>query len=490
MTMPQWVLKYKEPKTEIRLIKGFYYKYAVEYKYNPSKKRTDKKTKDLLGRITEDKGFVPSHKYSLKERLSLIPRVDIKTFGFYHLFKSLLSDDIESLSNVFDKEIVETLLCVTMMRFGYQSPLKRIPYLHSHDYCSQDWMPKGLDDKRITAALRFVGENRNMLVEWMRSRVGGSEATSGNYVMMDSTHIPTLSENIHINAKGYNPHHHYDPQVRLMYIFSAQQKQPVYYRLINGNITDVKSMKNCVEEFGEQNVIFIADKGFYSKENTERMKENSLHYIIPLNRNNGLIDFKPLAEGNFKQKIKKYFTYQERIIWYYEYENEGHSIVTFLDERLRVEEEKDYLLRIQSHPENYSEEKYYKRMNSFGTLSILNYLPNKLTPQILYEVYKQRNEIEIMFDAYKNFLDADRTYMHDRYVLEGWLMANFIAMIAYYRLFVRIKETGLMSKYSPKDMIEMSKTIYMTKVNNNWRLSEITKKTTDLFKKINIDYLT
>ena len=95
-----------------------------------------------------------------------------------------------------------------------------------------------------------------------------------------------------------------------------------------------------------------------------------------------------------------------------------------------------------------------------------------------------------MFDAYKNFLDADRTYMHDRYVLEGWLMANFIAMIAYYKLFVRIKEAGLMSKYSPKDMIEMSKAIYMTKVNNNWRLSEITKKTTDLFKKINIDYLT
>ena len=147
-------------------------------------------------------------------------------------------------------------------------------------------------------------------------------------------------------------------------------------------------------------------------------------------------------------------------------------------------------MRIQSHPESYSEEKYYEKINSFGTLSLLNYLPNKLMPQVLYEVYKQRNEIEIMFDAYKNFLDADRTYMQDRYVLEGWLMANFIAMIAYYRLFVRIKKAGLMSKYSPKDMIEMSKTVYITKVNNNWRISEITKKATDLFKKINIDYLT
>ena len=95
-----------------------------------------------------------------------------------------------------------------------------------------------------------------------------------------------------------------------------------------------------------------------------------------------------------------------------------------------------------------------------------------------------------MFDAYKNFLEADKTYMHDRYVLEGWLMANFIAMIAYYRLFLRIKKAVLISKYSPKDIVEMSKSIYMAKVNNDWKLSEITKKTNDLFKKINIDYLT
>ena len=106
-------------------------------------------------------------------------------------------------------------------------------------------------------------------------------------------------------------------------------------------------------------------------------------------------------------------------------------------------------------------------MNSFGALSLLNYLPNKLTPPVLDEVYKQRNKIEIMFDVYKNFLEADRTYMHDRYIVKFWMMVKFTAIIACYRLFVRIKQADLMSKYSPKVMIEMSKSIYMTKVNNN-----------------------
>ena len=87
-------------------------------------------------------------------------------------------------------------------------------------------------------------------------------------------------------------------------------------------------------------------------------------------------------------------------------------------------------------------------------------------------------------------MDADKTFMQDRYVLEGWLMANFLAMIAYYKLFTRLKKQDLLKKYSPKDIIELSKAIYKVKVNNQWTISEITVKTKSLFKKIDIDYLT
>ena len=94
-----------------------------------------------------------------------------------------------------------------------------------------------------------------------------------------------------------------------------------------------------------------------------------------------------------------------------------------------------------------------------------------------------------MFDAYKNFLKADKTYMQDRYVLEGWLMANFIAMIAYYKLFILLKQANLLSKYSPMDIVEMSKSIFKLKINDKWTISEMSLKTTALFNKIKIDYL-
>ena len=94
-----------------------------------------------------------------------------------------------------------------------------------------------------------------------------------------------------------------------------------------------------------------------------------------------------------------------------------------------------------------------------------------------------------MFDGYKHFLKADVMYMQDRNVLEGWLAANFIAMIAYYRLFIRLKNAKLLNNHSPRDIIEMAKSIYKMKISGYWHISEITKKTNDLFKKIEIDNL-
>ena len=431
-----------------------------------------------------------SPKKTIKDKINHIPVVDIKTYGVYNLFTSLLAEDCASLLALFPEHISQTLLTVAMMRFAYQHPIKRMPYQHAHDYSSLHWAAAGIDDKDITATLKHVGENRTILIDWMKSRMGIRESAQDRFVMIDSTHIPTLSEKLDINAMGYNPQHSYDPQVRLMYIFSAQMKQPVYYRLINGNITDITSMKICIDELNAKDVVFIADKGFYSKKNVTDLRSNAVCFIIPLHRNNSLIDYSPLQKANFKKKIKNYFTYQKRVIWYYEYQKDGLLLTTYLDERLRVEEEADFLSRTQTHPDKYKEADFFKKIDHLGTLTLISHLPEKLSAQLLYETYKQRNEIEVMFDAYKNFLVADKTYMQNRYVMEGWLMANFIAMIAYYRLYKLLKKANKLSKYSPKDIVEMSKSIYQTKIRDTWLRSEITKKNKDIFKTINIDYLT
>ena len=116
-------------------------------------------------------------------------------------------------------------------------------------------------------------------------------------------------------------------------------------------------------------------------------------------------------------------------------------------------------------------------------------LPLKPTPEELYQTYKQRNEVEVMFDAYKHFLEADKTYMQDRHVFEGWLMANFIAMIAYYRLYAALKEAGKLSNTSPKDVVEFSKSVYKMRSGGMWITTETTAKVRTLLNSLKIDYL-
>ncbi|RLG32304.1 hypothetical protein DRN97_07665 [Methanosarcinales archaeon] len=62
----------------------------------------------------------------------------------------------------------------------------------------------------------------------------------------------------------------------------------------------------------------------------------------------------------------------------------------------------------------------------------------------IYNLLKSRMEIEIMFDAFKNVLNADRTYMRDDYQMEGWMFINFIALVFYYRLYRLLADNSLL----------------------------------------------
>jgi len=508
MYLPDWIQEYKEPRTEIRRIKNGFYKYQVAFAYNRDKKKTEKKTIRLLGKITEQEGFIPSSKNELRRKSEELPQVDIKTFGVFNLFSALMKEEITSLNDFFEEAFCEKILSFSMMRWAYQTPIKRASYYHSHDFCSEYWSTKSLSDKLISSNLCYFGENREKVVGWMKTLLKEVPEDEQNFVLMDSTHSLSVSENLAINAKGYNPNYDFEKQIRLMYLFSARMKQPVYYRLINGNITDVKSMSLCINEMNVRDkVIFIADKGFFSADNISMMEEEKLSYIIPLHRNNSLIDFSPLQVSNFKKEIP-YFIFQDRVVWYYSYEKGNYKLITFLDEMLRINEERDYLSRINTHPETNSKDGFDEKLHRFGTLTMVYSIKKptenktnkpkrkkknekeKSFEQTVYESYKQRNEVEVMFDSYKNYLDADVTYMQNRYVPEGWLFANFLAMIAYYKLYVRLRQAELLSNYSPKDIIELSKAIYQMKIRGSWHRSEITIKHQKLFAKIGIDYLT
>jgi len=157
----------------------------------------------------------------------------------------------------------------------------------------------------------------------------------------------------------------------------------------------------------------------------------------------------------------------------------------FFDEELASRESRDYLVRLHEEKEGHSLEEYRNLRLKFGTLLLVTNLADATAAQI-YEIYKTRMEIEGLFDTLKNTLGADTSYMQSDESFKAWAFLNHIALLLYYRLLNILRSADLLQKYSPKDIIERLAQISKVQINGKWKTAEITSKTEELLKRLQI----
>jgi uncharacterized protein YueI len=473
---PNWATKFRQPGTELRLINGKYYLYEVSSKYDPVLKRAKKITGRLLGKITEQDGFIISSKDKLRQRAEqpiIVDTLTTKEYGTQQLVTKFAEKQIAALEKVFGKD-AKPLFLFAFFRLTEQSPIKNVPFYFMHSFLSEIWNKTVVSDKSISQLIRRVGANREKIMEYQKLFV-----REGEKVLLDMTHVFTKSQQIEAAQSGYNNSMSFEPQVNLMYLFSAQQHEPVYYRLLPGNIRDVKAFTLTMQECGLKDVTLIADKGFYSKKNITTLDEAKLNYIIPLQRGSKLIHYPTTAD---KKSWDGYFKFNEKIIWY----KTNNKVTLYLNQELKTIEEKDYLKRVEDMKENYTMESFYEKQSHFGTLALIN--NNKVkSAEDIYVEYKARTNVETMFDAMKNIIDADRTYMQNDDAMEGWMFVNHIALQCYYLIYQQLIAHKLIKKYSVTDFLKFTHRIKKVKINGNWHLAEITKPVQSLLKKLNLD---
>jgi len=475
---PDWATQARQPGTELRLINNTYYLYAVSSKYDPVLKRARKITGKLLGKITEQDGFIMSSKDKLRQKSEqpiIVDKLTTKEYGTQQLVMQLADKQLAALEKVFGED-AKPLFLFAFFRLTEQSPIKNVPFYFMHSFLSEAWKQTRVTDKSISDLLRRIGANREKTMEYQKHFV-----REGEKVLLDMTHVITHSRQIEAAQSGYNNSMSFDTQVNLMYLFSAQQHEPVYYRLLPGNIRDVKAFTLTMQECGLKNVTLIADKGFYSKKNIDTLDAAHLNYIIPLQRGSKLISYPASGAAN-KKRWNGYFTFNEKIIWY----KTKNKVTLYLYQELKIAEEKDYLKRIEAEKENYTMEGFYEKQPHFGTLALINN-NNKKSAEDIYIEYKARTNVETMFDAMKNILDADRTYMQNDAAMEGWMFVNHIALQCYYLIYQQLVAHKLIKKYSVMDFLKFTHRIKKVKINGNWQLAEITKPVQTLLEKLKLD---
>jgi hypothetical protein len=479
---PEWALACKRKGTELRLINGRYYLYEVTSKWNPQKKRSVKITGKFLGKITEADGFVESEKGRLRRQQMQIDRVQVKEYGISAAMDTLFSDTIAALKEFFP-DCWQRVVALAYGRLVHQSPLKNMSFHYSHSYLSEQYSDVDLAARSLSIFLRELGQDRHRIVDFCRSF-----KISDDCIIFDGTDMFSASRKMELPKLSKSKFGTYDDMINLMCIFSVKQQTPVYYRLLPGNIKDVSAFKLSLRESGIKDAIIIIDKGFASMSNIEALQKEELKYIIPLDRNSSLIDYQKAKSGD-KRLFDGHFQYEDRYIWHYTVAvDEKKSITVFLDDELRIREEKDFLNRVEGKTAKYSMDKFHEKRHTFGTIAMIH---NTGKPaREVYVNYKTRGQVETMIDTLKNVVDADRTYMQNQTALEGWMFINMIALKWYYSILNLLKKHELNKKYSPADLLLFLSEIKMVKINNIWHRAEVIQKTVDMMKKMEIELIT
>ncbi|MCQ4765527.1 transposase, partial [Cloacibacillus evryensis] len=152
-------------------------------------------------------------------------------------------------------------------------------------------------------------------------------------------------------------------------------------------------------------MVVIADKGFGSDYNFKMMDSCGLKYIVPLRRNSRYFNKDRIGTRDYKGT----FLFNDRPVWFFEEiikdadGNAAGKVVTYLDKDLELREQRDYMSRIASHVDGYTEEGLFERAGKMGVLLIRTNI--EADGRNVYEFYKKRAAIEESFDVLKNTLE-------------------------------------------------------------------------------------
>ncbi len=485
---PDWVLMHRQKGMEIHVRGDNYYLSKASSIWDKKLKRARKITGEYLGRITPE-GLIPPKYKQIEE---MYAQVSVKEFGATHFLKSISGDIIGRLKENYPYEWKE-LFVLAVFRLIDRSPLMRIGLCYETSYLSETLPDSRTSQGFLGSFIRDIGVKRETMKNFMQSFIAG-----GDCAAIDITSIFSYSENVVSAAMGHNHDKLYVPQINLLLIYSLDKLQPIYFRQVPGSIRDVSTIISTVNESLIQNIILIGDKGFHSDDNVKELKENHIGYVLSLRRDSRFISYDNITREN--RRNLGCFVYGNKHIWFSDYNFEGERIITYLDERLKSEEESDMVMRIKHLEEKESKDRLnevekklleecngrlYEKSFRNGTLSVRTSLND--TPEKIFQIMKSRADIEQCFDTFKNTLEADRSYMRDDCQLEGWLFVNFIAMQLYYKIYAILLEKQMLGNHSPADIISHLKRVHMIKAGGKWKLAEIPQKSERIIKKLEIE---
>jgi transposase len=125
-------------------------------------------------------------------------------------------------------------------------------------------------------------------------------------------------------------------------------------------------------------------------------------------------------------------------------------------------------------------------LSKFGYF-ILSTNRRELDKSTILENYRNKDQVEKVFDSLKNRVDGNRLRVHSQYNAEAVLFLKFIALIIQSEIIKTMRSKKLFVKYSVKEILAELKKIKLTCLKDEEIISEISKKQRLIFEAFEID---
>jgi len=417
---PEWIReKLKDARSiEIREHKGKYYLYKCYSIWNPIKGRAVKKMKYIQTLETNPKG---------------VKEIGHVLYLHYLLKKSGILEKIQYYLPLYWKDILV---------FAFNRVINPLPITRIKSWTEKVGIYEVLNGKKgkIRKMLSAIGVEQSSFDTFMRSLIKDED-----FLLYDTSVLFSSSSYHKLFDVGYNKEGLLLPKLNILVLFSKLDNIPKYIRIYNGAIHEIKTVVDIVDMVAEKNVIFVADKGFYSKEIIDYLSKRHVDFIIPMRRNNTLIDY--------KKPLTKIFEYNERIIKCGKQKVNNFTLYLYRDLKLKAEEEIEY-----EKIKLLGKEVDFHRKWA-GRISLISSLD--LDERDVFLMWKSRDEIEKAFHTFQNILETDRPHISKEEILNGYIYCSFVGLILYYLVLKEIKIHSLLGKISVSTlMFELSKIMY------------------------------
>lgn len=468
--VPESIRKYKPKGYMVKKRDKYYYVYSFKSVTENGKRKT--KMGPCVGKIVEGIGFISNENYIDNQEVTTLE------FGQYKLVLNNTTDIYSLLSSVFAYDDAARIYAMAVISF-----IHGFTYITDYkDYFDQSYLNLEFPQIKmgytsLSKLLDNLGRKQNQVHKFEDLLL----EQSTKEIAVDGHCIPNYSSDNNLGEYGTKYAKFNGPQVNLLSGYDVNSHNPLFQRIFSGSTVDKVSIQDMFSIKQYENILFIVDRGFYSKENIKLFSDNGNKYIIPVSRHLKIYD-KAIENLNLNNS----FIYNKgeksaTVIDYQEVTVEGKRIIIYRDVNQNTFECQCYLNDLEDGKKGCTREKYEAIKDFFGMILLETNITDN--PKTVFNKYKTRWSIETYFNYLSNQNRFEALKQCDYYQLQGISFVMLITGMIHSSMLRTIKANY--PNKSISNLLLESQFVKVHKTKDKWYIQNAKKELRNLFSILN-----